>query len=85
MILVAQPPADVAIKIFSSEIRKYHKYSLGELISNSKSTLNIQNTFNFIFGANVRDCVIGEEFFSEMNRFFYALIFSSLLNIFKTS
>ena len=62
----SKPNTEVFFKVTSPTILRYYSEYFS---SNDLSHLNIDGTYAFIFSIKFRDCIVGEVFLSQINRF----------------
>lgn len=67
--IFAQPNSEVFFKALTSSISRYYN-EFFEFQNNSFSDFNLNNNYIYLFSVVFRDCVIGEIFIENINRFF---------------
>ena len=75
----AHPDAEVFFKVSSPTILRYYSELLS--INSTLADLNINDNYFFIFSIQLRKCIVGEIFISQINRSLYQAFF---LIIFST-
>ena len=79
----AHPNSEVFLKITTPNILRYYN----ELFSTNSNLfdLNLYGSYAFVFSIKLRDCIVGEIFLSQINRFFKINFFFLILCLYKVA
>ena len=67
--IYAKPDSEVFFKVIASDITRYYG-EFFDLNNHYISDSNVSNTYSYIFSIRFRECVVGEIYIEQINRYY---------------